>query len=136
MEKADEFVKRIRQIDHIIARRMVEYERWNSIASDIGCPSLGERVSSSRNLNRGADAICSYVGIDSEIASLGEERERIVKILDRLPTDEHDVIFELYVDSLSIKEVAYQHHRSYEWVKIKRKKALELIQSMLDSETA
>ena len=134
--EAERYLDRIKKIDAIIENKLSEYDRWVGVADGIGGASIGERVQSSRNLHSGADAIGRYIDIEREIDALRSERQRILETIEQLPSTEYDLIYKLYAQSYSMKELAYHFGKSYEWVKFKKRHALMLIQAMLDSTTS
>ena len=129
---AETYLDRIKKIDAMIKNKLRDRARWVEIAEGLGCAAVGERVQSSRNLHRGSDAIGNYIDIDREIDALKQERQKIVEEVERLPSDEYDVIYMLYVQDCSMKEVSYLKKKSYDWVKAKKRRGLELIQAMID----
>lgn len=133
---AEEYLDQIKKIDSMIKNRLRDHARWVEVADGLGGAFDGERVQSSRNLHRGADAIGNYIDIEREISALKRERQEIINTIERLPSTEYDLIYKLYVEDYSMKELAYSKKKSYDWVKFKKKRALMLIQSMLDREAA
>lgn len=131
---AEAYLDRIKKIDAMIRNKLRDYQRWAEVADGMGGAALGERVQSSRNLHRGADAIGNYIDIENEIKCLRFEREAIITKIEMLPPDEYTVIYGLYVDGYSMKEIAYTEKKSYDWVKRKKREGLALIQSHLDAE--
>ena len=68
---AEEYLKQIKMIDAIIINKKKEYRRWKDIADGYGGGfSVSERVQTTRNLQRGSDAIIEYISIEQEISSL------------------------------------------------------------------
>jgi DNA-directed RNA polymerase specialized sigma24 family protein len=126
----------IRKLDAMIRNKSRDYQRWMEAAECMGGASIGERVQSTRNLHRGSDAIDNYIDAEREIKALKQERQAIIKTIERLPVTEYDLIYRLYVQDQTLKELAYHFGKSYDWVKIKKKRALMLVQAMLDEETA
>lgn len=133
---AEEYLEQIKKIDSMIRNKLRDYQRWAEVADGMGGAALGERVQSSRNLHRGSDAIGNYIDIEREINALKKERQTIIQTIERLPPDEYTVIYGLYVDCYSMKEIAYTEKKSYDWMKRKKRKGLALIQSHLDAEVA
>lgn len=133
--KAITYLERIKKIDSMIRNKLRDYDRWVGVAEGLGGASDGERVQSSRNLHRGADAIGNYIDIEAEIRSLRRERQEIIETIERLPSTEYDLVYRLYVQDYTMKEIAYQLGKSYEWVKLKKRRALQLVQALLDGET-
>ena len=60
---AEEYVKRIAEIDVIIKYKRQQEKRWRERAGDLGGASVGDRVQSSRNLQPMATAIDKYIDI-------------------------------------------------------------------------
>ncbi len=133
---AEEYLSQIKKIDVIIKNRLRDHARWVEVADSLGGNFDGERVQSSRNLHRGADAIGNYIDIEREIADLKRKRQEIINTIERLPSTEYDLIYKLYVEDYSMKEIAYIKKKSYDWVKFKKKYALMLVQAMLDGAAA
>lgn len=134
--KATTYLDRIKKIDAMIKNKMRDHARWVEIAEGLGGASDGERVQSSRNLHRGADAIGNYIDIEAEIRSLKRERQEIIETIERLPSAEYELVYRLYVQDYSMKEIAYQLGKSYEWVKVKKRRALQLVQALIDERMA
>ena len=134
--QAEQYLDRIKKIDAMIKNKLRDHARWVEIAEGFGGAALGDRVQSSRNLHKGADAIGNYIDIEREIESLKQERLRIIQNIERLPAEEYEVTYMLYVENYSMKEVAHSKKRSYDWVKDRKYSGWALIQDMLDGATA
>ena len=134
--KAEQYLDRVKKIDAMIKNKLRDRARWIEIADGLGCASDGERVQASRNLHRGADAIGNYIDLDREIDALKAERADIIRTIEQLPVEEYDVIYKLYVEDYTRKELAYHYGKSLDWVKERKKRGLMLIQSMLDKQTS
>lgn len=133
--RAEEYVAKIHKLDVIIRNRLQDHSRWVKIAEGFGGASSGDRVQSSRNLHKSAEAIGNYVDIEREINALKQERQHIINTIERLPHVEYEVIYKLYVETYTLKEVAYHFGKSYDWVKRHKHNALELLQNILDGVT-
>ena len=133
--KAEQYLERIKKIDAMIKNKLRDRARWIEVSQSLGGASDGDRVLSSPNPHRGADAIGNYVDLEREIDALKEERVEIIKNIERLPVEEYDVIYKLYVEDYTRKELAYHYGKSIDWVKERKKRGLLLIQSMLDKQT-
>lgn len=128
---AESYLDRIKKIDAMIQNKLRDHERWVEAADGLGGASVGERVQTSRNLHRGADAIGNYIDIEAEILTLKQERQAIIQTIEQLPSAEYSVIYMLYVHDYTMKEIAFHKRKSYDWVKAKKKNGLALIQSMI-----
>ena len=129
---AEEYLDRVKKLDAMIRNKMRDHERWLQIADGFGGASTGDRVQSSRNLHKGSDAIGNYIDIEKDILKLKQERESIIKTIESLPLDEYKVIYGIYVSGQSLKEIAYNERKSYEWVKKHRASGIDMIQAILD----
>jgi DNA-directed RNA polymerase specialized sigma subunit len=145
--RADEYLDQIAKIDAIVINKSEEskklddeYKRLKALASGLGGFSVSERVQSTRDLQKNAHMIIDYVDIEQEIKKIMREidelkrkRAEIIKNIERLPSAEYKVIYALYVKDFTLKEVAYNCKKSYEWAKEKKRKGLTLIQTMIDA---
>lgn len=129
---AEEYLDQIKKIDIMIVNKSRDYKRWVELASGMGDFSVTERVQTSRNLHKGENAIISYVAIEQEINELRGKRQAVIHTIERLPSAEYKVIYKLYVEGYTLKEIAYHFHRSYEWAKKKKQRGLKLVQRMID----
>lgn len=129
---AEQYLDQIKKIDAMIKNKLRDHERWVGIAGELGGASVGERVQTSRNLHRGSDAIDTYIDIESEIRALKQERQAIIRTVERLPSTEYEVIYNLYVQDYSIKEIAYQKKKSYRWVRYRKEDGLKHLQELID----
>ena len=131
---AVDYLKQIKRYDYIIANKTKEYKRYVEDAEGMGGYSMGERVKSSRNLHKGADAISNYIDLEREIKELKRKRQEIIDVVQKLSPIEYDILYKLYVDEYVMKELASEYHKSYTWVKEKKRKALGHLQDILDKE--
>ena len=129
---AEQYLDRIKKIESLVRARLIEHARLVEIAEGIGSATIGERVQSTRNLHKSADAIGSYVDLEREIAEMEQERREILYTIERLPSAEYDVIYDLYVADKQYKEIAYERKRSMDWVRYHRQRGIDMIQAWLD----
>ena len=131
---AVEYLERIKKLDVLIQGRLRDYKRWCDIADGMGGVSTVDRVQSSRNLHRGQDAIIEYISIEEDIERLKDERMQIIRTIERLPIPEYSILCKIYIEDFTMKEIAFSYERSYDWVKKKKRRALKMIQQILDEE--
>lgn len=129
---AEKYLEQIQKIDAIIINKLGDHRRWVEIAEGIGGFSVGERVQSSRNLHRGADAIGNYIDIESEIKALREQRQGMIDTIEKLPCDEYKVIYKIFVEGYMLKEIPSLFDKSYDWAKKTKRDALRNLQDILD----
>lgn len=132
--RAETYLERIKKINLLIMNKKREHARWVDAAEGLGGVASGDRVQASRNLHRGADAIGNYIDLEREIKCLESEKQNIIRTIEQLPGVEYDILHKLYIQEYSRKEVAYQYKKSLDWVKLKKRHALRLLQEILDKE--
>lgn len=133
---AEQYLDRIKKIDAMIKNKQREHWRWEEVADGMGGASDGERVQASRNLRRSADAIGNYIDLEREIDALKQERHTIIQTIEQLPSTEYDLIHKFYVQDYTMKELAYHFGKSYDWVKAKKRRALMMVQTLIDAQTS
>lgn len=130
---AEEYLEQIKTIDGIIVDKMKDYKRWKDIADSYGGGfSVTERVQTTRNLQKGSDAIIEYISIDGEIKALKNKRQGIINTIQSLPYYEYKILYAIYVDGLMVKELPSLFDKSYEWAKKMKRQALDHVQQIID----
>lgn len=130
--RAVEYLDQIKKIDVMIKNKSEEYRRLVNLASGQGDFSILERVMATRDPQRIPEAIARYIDIEREIKELNRKREEIIATVERLSTVEYEIIYDLFVNGCTLKEVAYRHHRSYEWTIKKKRQALAHLEKILN----
>lgn len=129
---AEKYLEQILKIDAIILNKLKEYKRWVDVAEGVGGFSVSDRVQSTRNLHRGADAIGEYIDLEREINELKRRKNEVIGTIQQLPFYEYRVLYLIYVDGYMLKEIPSQLDKSYIWAKKTKSKALRDLQSILD----
>lgn len=135
--EAKEFLLQIQKLDKLIENKLVEVQQLKNFVDNIS-PSYSsmDRVQSTHNPHRTSDAICKYIDLDKEINQcidkLIKVKKDVIGVIEQLDRDEYDVLHKVYVQYLSLKEVAYSCDKSPSWVKGVHKKAVEHVQNILD----
>jgi DNA-directed RNA polymerase specialized sigma24 family protein len=131
---AEQFIKRVKKIDALIKNKQNEIERLRAAATGLSGFASSESVQSTKNPHKAQDAIAKYCDLESEINALTAERKGIIKTLEKLPTVDYDYLFKRYIEGYSVKALAVEFKKSYDWAKKKRKNALGKLQAILDEE--
>ena len=129
---AIEYIDRYNKIGVLIGLKKEDYSKWFGIAAGVGGFSSSDVVQSTKNPQKMSDAVARYVEIDNEIEALREERDGIMKTINRLPYAECAIIVKFYIKKESIKQIARSFNMSYDWVKKRKKTALDHLQEILD----
>lgn len=70
--------------------------------------------------------------LKEEIASLIRIRKEMLTTIERLPEPEYAVLHGLYVQRLTLQELADSAGKSYSWAAQRKGKALKMIQKIID----
>lgn len=136
--KAKTFLEQLAKLNKLIENKMIERQQWMSIATGSGQGTDSERVQSSGNPQKMADAVARYVDIEREIdAAIDkfiEKRNHIISVIEQLPVTEYDILHKVYVQGIPLDEVAVAFGKSYSWVTSKHGRALKAVQDILDGE--
>ncbi len=133
---AKEFLQQIRKLDKLIENKMAEVQKWKEIATNTSPNMTGERVQSSGNPHKIADAIGRYIDLEREINqdidNLVDAKKAVIGVIEQLNATEYDVIHKIYVQYLTFDEVAYACKHSRSWATTIHGRALKHIQEILD----
>ncbi|MBR2388180.1 MAG: hypothetical protein IKB02_05360 [Clostridia bacterium] len=129
---AEKYLEQVKKIDAIILNKLKEYKRWVDAAEGMGGFSVSDRVQTTRNLHRGADAIAEYIDLEREIKELKRQKNEVIGTLQQLPCDEYKVLYKIFIEGCMLKELPSQLDKSYDWVKKKKRVGLKLLQDILD----
>ena len=106
--RAKEFLNSIAKYDSMMVNAMLEQKTWADI--------IGES------------------DIEGRINEIKAKRRQVLDIVERLPTDEYEVIYKRFAQGRTYNEIADELSRSVSWVTKKKKSGMLIIQNMLDSE--
>lgn len=134
--EAKTYLKEARKIDSLIENKLAERERWRAIAMSTTQQMGGERVQSSSNPQRMADAITKYVGIENEIDRLVDrfvdKKREIISTIEKLSQKEYDLLHKVYIQYYTLDEYAAKKGKSYSWVTTVHGRALKKLQTILN----
>ena len=154
---AKTYLMRIRDINEIIIGVIEEIEYHKSIALKItqnvntvkinGQTHCSEKVQSSGNKDRMANAVCEYTDLESELEvekdGLIAEKQEIISTIKMLPAREYKLLRLTYIGKvengniiyMTLKQASYEMNISRRTASNVHKSALSNIQRMLDHET-
>jgi DNA-directed RNA polymerase specialized sigma subunit len=138
---AKEFLRQIKKLDKLIENKLAEVQRWKEIATNVSPASMTmDRVQSSSNPQKIADAICRYIDLEREINQdidkLVDTKKDVISVIEQLNATEYDVLHKIYVQGFTFDEVAIACHRSPSWATTVHGRALKHVQTILDQRTA
>ena len=143
---AKNFLKQLKKLDKMIENKILEKAQWRSIAVGTTSSSQSvkingvlhnmEKVQSSGNQQKMADAIDRYVDIESEINQcidrLIDTKKDVINVIEQLNTTEYDLLHKVYVQYLTLEDVADAYDKTYSWATTVHGRALKHVQKILD----
>lgn len=136
MKREIEYLQRIRKLNTMIRNKEAERLQWKQIATGMGSFSTGDRVQSSGNPHKTADAIAAYVDIEREINEaidkLIDTKREVIAVIEQLPVDEYDLLHKVYVQGMNMKEAAYSMDKTYSCITTLHGKALVRVRELLE----
>lgn len=134
--RAKDYLRQLRKLDKLIENKLAEKQRWKEIAIGSGSSfSDMERVQSSGNKQKMADAVCHYISIEDEIDQaidrLIDKRREVLEIIEQLPVMEYDLLHKHYVQYMSLQEAADSMDKSYSWATTIHGRALNHVDEIL-----
>ena len=155
---AKDYLRMIRKIDRLIENKLAEKEQWKAVAygSSPGSNTVMikgvahemDRVQSTGNQQKMADAVIKYVDIESEIDEyidlLVDAKRDVISVLEQLSATEYDLMHKMYVGMvvnergrsyqkyMTKKEVAAYYDMSESWAKNVHSSALKNVQRIIN----
>ena len=134
---AKSYLKQLEKLDTIINNKMIERTQWMGIALGVTAHSDGERVQSSGSQQKMADAVDRCVDMEREIDDLIDRlvdlKRDVTSVIEQLPTVEYDVLHKLYIQHMTLYDVAEAKGKTYSWVTSIHGRALKNVQNILDA---
>jgi hypothetical protein len=145
------FLNQLKKLDTMIENKMIERAQWKAIAEGVTAGGTSvmilnkqgrkelhnmEKVQASGNPQKMADAVHKMIEIDEEINlcidKMIEAKKDVLAVIERLPAAEYDIIHKIYVQHLTLYEVAAMSTRSYSSITTLHGRALKMVQTILD----
>lgn len=134
--KAKEFLKQLNKLDKMIENKMIEQAQWRSIAIGTSAQMYGERVQSSGSQQKMADAVDRYIDIEAEIEQcidrMVDTKKDVISVIEQLNATEYDLLHKVYVQYITLFDVADLYGKTYSWATTIHGRALKNVQDILD----
>lgn len=134
---AKEYCEQLKKIDTIIKNKLIEKKQWLDLALNVTPSMDGERVQSSGNQQKMADAMDNLIDVERQINEyideLCEKKQDVIKTIEQLPELEYDVLHQIYVQYKSLYEVADDRNITYSWVTSIHGRALKMLDDVLNA---
>lgn len=131
---AKEYLGRIKHNKRIIQNKQIEQTQWFDMATRTTSSADGIKVQSSGNGQSMANKVVEVAMIDAEIDRLKKEITDIIATIQKLSTEEYDLLHMVYVRQCTLKEVQNIIGMSYSWVTTTHGRALKNLQKLLDEQ--
>lgn len=130
--QARSYLEQYEKIEYMIANKEKERERWEDMALGTTARLGGERVQSSGTKEKMASAVVEAVEIDRQIEILKGTLKEIVVNIEKLEPKYYNLLHKVYIQRMSLRQVAVSEGMSYSWAKNMHRKALEKLQEVLE----
>ena len=134
---AKEFLLQIKKLDRLIENKLIEVRQLKEIANNAVGNMAGEKVQSTKNPQRIAEAICQYVDLENEINAdidrLIDTRKNVIGVIEQLNPTEYDILHKIYVQNITLQDVADKYDKTYSWVTTVHGRALKHVQDILNN---
>ena len=134
--KAKEFLQQVKKLNKMIENKQIEVEQWKDIANNTTANLTGERVQSSGNPQKIANAIGRYIDLEKEINQCIDElidtKKAVIGVIEQLDAIDYDFLHKVYIQYIPLYEVATIYGKSYSWATTRHKEATDKLQAMLD----
>lgn len=134
--RAKDYLRQLQKLDKLIENKLAEKEQWKAMATSTTQQLSADRVQTSGNPQKMADAICKIIEIEAEINAfvdrLIDTKRDVISTVERLNPTEYDLLHKVYVQYFTFDDVAIKMNKSYSWVTTVHGRALKNVQRMLD----
>ena len=135
--KAQLFLERVEMVDSIINNKLIEQRQWKDLALGITANMGGERVQSSGSKSKMADALNKVIDMEDEINRTVDKlisvKCEVVSVLEQLDTPmEYNVLHKRFIQYKTLREIADECGKDYDWVKTVNGRAIASVQRILD----
>lgn len=136
-KEAKAYLEQIREIETKIRHEKAEKERWLDLATSCTPSYSADMARGSGDKQRMesviVNGICKEPKFDENISRLFAERQKIIDDIRSLPEAESDILYRVYVEYQTLKEVAYARKESYSLITTQHGIALKKIAAILSA---
>ena len=134
---AKSYLRQVEKLDKQISNKLVEREQWRDISLGITASIGGERVQTTGNQQKMADAVIKCVDMEEEIDALVdnliEVKKDVIATIEQLesPT-EYDILHKRYIQFIPLQDIAKRYGREYTTITTTHGRALKNVQRIID----
>lgn len=135
--KAEETLLKIGDIECKIENRLEEIKRLEAMAENIS-PNLSQvSVTSTHDPHRLQGVIIRLVAeideLTSEVDKMIKLKKELTEMLETLPTEHYDILFNLYVLRKPVQQIADEKHYTRQAIYYIKDRGIEEVQKIIDS---
>lgn len=134
--RAKKFLAKIRQLDTIVKNKLFEKEQLEALATSVTQRLTADKVQTSTNPDKMSDVVHKIIKIEEEINEAVDRfvdyRQEAAGIIEQLNPTEYDLLHMVYIQYLSLDEVAIKKNKTYTWVTTVHGRALKNVQNIID----
>lgn len=135
--EAKAYLEKVSKLDKLIANKLKEIEQWKSIAEGTSISSNADRVQTSVSLHKMEDAVIRIVDLENETREMIDSyiamKQDVISVIESLSDATlYDILHKRYIQGIPLTEVSIILDLSWESTKRKHKKALRLVQEILN----
>lgn len=135
--KAQLYLERIEGLNDEIENKLAEIRQWNDIALCITTNTEGERVQSSGNQQKMANAMDKVVDCKAEanakIDELIDYKQEVIRTIKLLNATEYNVLHKRYIQGMTFDEVGAAKRKSKSWATTVHGRALQNLNKILEA---
>jgi hypothetical protein len=129
------FLASPKKLDLLIKNKLIEKQQWRDLALGITANMEGERVQSSGSQQKMADAIVKCIDMEAEIDRLVDKfidkKKEVVQVIEQVESPiEYDVLHKIYIQYMTLQEVADHYGKEYGWATTTHGRALKSVQEI------
>ena len=129
-----EFLNRLEMIDCQIENKKAEIQMWKNIALNTAPQGESERVQSTKNPQKMADAVNRYVDLEKEIEALICEKAECIKIIEMVSEPLfYDILHKYHIQHMKLSEIADLKGYTHQYIRLKHSEATKELQNVLKS---
>lgn len=136
--EAIKYLEQVKNIDVLIENKLIEKQQWKSIAMCTSSSADGERVQSSSDQQKMANAVHKIIEIEKEIDKLVHKlvntKQEVISTIESLDIMHYDLLHKIYIQGKELYEISEINGKAVSYSSVKRRhgKALKQVQAILD----
>lgn len=133
MEVKD-FFERLKLIELQIENKKAEIQMWKNIALNTAPQGESERVQTTKEPQKMANAVNKYVDLEREIETLMFEKDGCIKIIEKVQNPLfYDILHKYHIQHMKLSKIAKIKGYSYDYIRDRHIEAKKDLQNILNN---